>query len=97
MQLQMWRVWQGEELFEILSGSGHNSLFSHCYCYSALGLGTFYHAVILKPFASDSLLPMIFFIVILFIPCSIEYLENVQQLLTAIVKKVPLIAEKSKQ
>ncbi|XP_029884060.1 YEATS domain-containing protein 2 isoform X7 [Aquila chrysaetos chrysaetos] len=28
---------------------------------------------------------------------NIEYLENIQQLLTAIVKKVPLIAEKSKQ
>ncbi|XP_035744737.1 YEATS domain-containing protein 2 isoform X4 [Egretta garzetta] len=28
---------------------------------------------------------------------NVEYLENIQQLLTAIVKKVPLIAEKSKQ
>lgn len=52
--------------------------------------------MILEHFACVSLLPTVFFIVILFIPCSIEYLENTQQLLTAIVKKVPLIAEKSK-
>lgn len=53
--------------------------------------------MILELFAYVSLLPTVIFIVILFIPCSIEYLENTQQLLTAIVKKVPLIAEKSKQ
>lgn len=73
------------------------TVYPHTAIYNALELKTLNHAVILKPFASDSLLPTAMFTVILFIPCSIEYLENVQQLLTAIVKKVPLIAEKSKQ
>lgn len=88
---------RGRAAWNTFSKLGHNSLSSHYYCYNALDLGALNRVVILKLFASDLLLPTVFFIVILFILCSIEYLENIQQLLTAIVKKVPLIAEKSKQ
>lgn len=97
MQSQMWTFWQEEGLFEIPSLDWGISVYPHTAICNALGLKTLNHAVILKPFTSDSLLPTAVFTVILFIICSIEYLENIQQLLTAIVKKVPLIAEKSKQ
>lgn len=88
---------RGRAAWNTFSKLEHNGLSSHYYCCNAWDLGALNHVAILKLCASDLLLPTVFFIVILFILCSIEYLENIQQLLTAIVKKVPLIAEKSKQ